>query len=199
MLLRVHRFIPATKVEGPGIRACIQVQGCPIHCPGCAVPFTWAEDGGITMEVEQLAEQILQGPEVEGITFLGGEPFAQARALAHLGGILKNEGLSIMTFTGYLLENLQQSGKQDDLDLLGVTDLLIDGPFQKDRLDTSRPWVGSSNQRYHFLSDRYLHLQDQLKDIPNRLEVRLAPDGRVMVNGLAEVSDLEDLFGRLLL
>ncbi|GAA0135217.1 hypothetical protein YSY43_20570 [Paenibacillus sp. YSY-4.3] len=150
------------------------------------------------MEVEQLAEQILQGPEVEGVTFLGGEPFAQARALAQLGGILKNEGLSVMNFTGYLIENLRGSGNQDYLDLLAVTDLLIDGPFQKESLDTSRPWVGSSNQRYHFLSDRYLHLQDQLTEIPNRLEVRLAPDGRVKVNGLAEVKDLEDLFGRLL-
>ncbi|WP_055107114.1 hypothetical protein [Paenibacillus ihumii] len=65
-------------------------------------------------------------------------------------------------------------------------------------VDTSRPWVGSSNQRYHFLTERYAHLQEQLTEIPNRPEVRLAPDGRVMVNGLAEVKDLEDLFGRLL-
>lgn len=198
MVLQVHRFIPTTKVEGPGIRACIQVQGCPIHCLGCAVPFTWAEDGGVTLEVGQLAEQILQGPEVEGVTFLGGEPFAQARALAKLGNILKKEGLTVMTFTGFLIEKLMSSGNDDYLSLLAVTDLLIDGPFQRDRLDTSRPWVGSSNQRYHFLSDRYLHLQEQLTEIPNRLEVRLAPDGRVMVNGLAEVKDLEELFGRLL-
>lgn len=198
MLLRVHRFLPTTKVEGPGIRACIQVQGCPIHCAGCAVPFTWPEDGGFTMGVDQLAEQILQGPAIEGVTFLGGEPFAQAQALAALGRILKQEGLSVMTFTGYLLENLQQSGNQDYLDLLAITDLLIDGPFQIEHLDTSRPWVGSSNQRYHFLTERYLHLKERMTDIPNRLEVRLTPDGRVMVNGLAEVGDLKDLFRGLL-
>ncbi|MBP1994145.1 radical SAM protein [Paenibacillus eucommiae] len=81
---------------------------------------------------------------------------------------------------------------------MAITDLLIDGPFQKERLNTSRPWVGSSNQRYHFLTERYLHLKERLTDIPNRLEVRLTPDGRVMVNGLAEVGDLEDLFGGLL-
>lgn len=198
MQLRVHQFIPLTKVEGPGIRACIQVQGCPIHCPGCAVPFTWADNGGVDMDVDQLVSRILGGPAVEGITFLGGEPFYQARALAELGSRLKEEGLSVMTFTGYLLEDLQQSGNRDYLDLLSVTDLLVDGPFQREHLDTSRPWVGSSNQRYHFLTDRYLHLRENLLEIPNRLEVRLSPDGRVKVNGLAEVRDLEDLFGRLL-
>ena len=198
MNLRLHQFIPETKVEGPGTRACIQVQGCPIRCTGCAVPFTWEEDEGFTVEVDQLAEQILRDSKIDGVTFLGGEPFAQARALTKLGRILKQEGLSVVTFTGYLLEYLQNSGNQDHLELLAVTDLLIDGPFQIKNVDTSRPWVGSTNQRYHFLTDRYLYLKEQLTEIPNRLEVRLTPDGRVLVNGLAEAKDLEDLFGRLL-
>ncbi|WP_338552775.1 4Fe-4S single cluster domain-containing protein [Paenibacillus sp. KS-LC4] len=193
MVLRVHRFLPSTAVEGPGIRACLQVQGCPIHCPGCAVPFTWPEDGGMTMEVEQLAEQILNGPEVEGITFLGGEPFEQAGELARLARILRASGLSVMTFTGYLVENLRSAGRADWLELLAATDLLIDGPFERERLDTSRPWVGSANQRYHFLTDRYLDLKESLTDIPNRLEVRITPDGRVMINGLAELKDLRAL------
>ena len=198
MALSVHKFMPETRVEGPGVRACLQVQGCPIRCPGCAVPFTWPDNGGYSLEVEELADRILRGPAVEGITFLGGEPFAQAGELAKLGRLLKREGLSVMTFTGYLLEDLREARNPDYDALLGVTDLLIDGPFQRERLDTSRPWVGSSNQRYHFLSDRYASLKDDLKAIPNRLEVRLSPDGRVMANGLAEVEDLEALFGKLL-
>lgn len=198
MSLRIHRFLPSTKVEGPGTRACLQVQGCPIHCPGCAVPFTWQEDGGIIVEVEELAEKILRGPEIEGITFLGGEPFAQAGELAKLAGILKPEGLSVMTFTGYLLEDLCQSGDSNTMKLLAATDLLVDGPFMRELLDTSRPWVGSSNQRYHFLTDRYCYLETQLNNIPNRLEVRLEPDGRVSVNGLAKIKDLEALFRDLL-
>lgn len=198
MALRIHRFLPSTKVEGPGTRACLQVQGCPIHCPGCAVPFTWPEDGGLTMEVEDLAQQILSDPDVEGITFLGGEPFAQAGELARLARILRSEGLSIMTFTGYILEDLRTAGREDWLELLAVTDLLIDGPFERDRVDTSRPWIGSANQRYHFLTNRYIHLSDELTNIPNRLEVRIAPDGRVMINGLAELKDLRALFDNLI-
>jgi anaerobic ribonucleoside-triphosphate reductase activating protein len=198
MILRVHQIIPKTKVEGPGTRACIQVQGCPIRCKGCAVPFTWEADGGFTVEVEQLADRIVRDPEIEGVTFLGGEPFAQARALAELGKMVRQKGLSVVTFTGYTLEYLQKAGNPDYLDLLAVTDLLIDGPFQMERLDTSRPWVGSSNQRYHFLTDRYLDLKERLTQIPNRLEVRLMPDGRVLVNGLAETKVLEELLEGLL-
>lgn len=198
MQLYVHQYIPKTKVEGPGIRACIQVQGCPIRCPGCAVPFTWPENGGIATDVDELAEKIINTDEIEGVTFLGGEPFAQAEALAKLGRMVRDQGLSVMTFTGYIYEELVAAGNQHYSDLIAVTDLLIDGPFQQENLDTSRPWVGSSNQRYHFLTDRYVYLQNQLLDIPNRLEVRLDPDGRVRVNGLAELTDLEDLFGKLI-
>ncbi|WP_188541037.1 hypothetical protein [Paenibacillus segetis] len=60
-------------------------------------------------------------------------------------------------------------------------------------MDTSRPWIGSANQRYHFLTELYMHLADELMNIPNRLEVRIAPDGRVMINGLAELKDLRAL------
>jgi anaerobic ribonucleoside-triphosphate reductase activating protein len=45
--------------------------------------------------------------------------------------------------------------------------------------------VGSANQRFHFLTSRYAHLAERLTTIPNRLEVRLRPDGRIEINGLA--------------
>jgi len=70
------------------VRACITVQGCPIRCPGCAVPWTWNTDGGFEVEVEELATRVMEGPPVEGITLIGGEPFAQAMACAELAGTL---------------------------------------------------------------------------------------------------------------
>ena len=194
MLLRMHRFLPHTRAEGPGERACLWVQGCPIHCPGCAVPWTWPEDGGQVVEVHDLAGRILHGPPVEGVTFLGGEPFAQAEALAVLGGMLRQRGLSVMTFTGYVLEAIRRSPRQGWHDLLAVTDLLIDGPYRRGRTDLSRPWVGSTNQRYHFLTPRYRHLEGDLVNLPNRLEIRLQRDGRILVNGIARVEDLHELF-----
>lgn len=192
-MLRVHRFLPFTRAEGPGERACVWVQGCPIHCPGCAVPGLWPEDGGEEVAVDDLVARVLAGPPVEGITFLGGEPFAQAEPLAHLGRTLQDAGLSVVTFTGYVLEDLRQSPRKDWCDLLEVTDLLIDGPYRRDQADLSRPWVGSANQRYHFLMSRYRQLEPKLATVPNRLEIRLESDGSVRINGMASLETLEQI------
>ena len=194
MNLRIHRYLPFTRVEGPGDRACLWVQGCPIHCPGCAVPWTWPDEGGELVDVDEFIDRMLQGPKVEGVTFVGGEPFAQAAALARIGCRMHREGLSVVTFTGYVLEDIIQSQRADWLDLLSVTDLLIDGPYRSDLADSSRPWVGSSNQRYHFLTDRYRHLANDIDSIPNRLEVRLQRDGKVLVNGMASAQQLIEIF-----
>ena len=91
------------------------------------------------------------------------------------------------------MEFLQDAKRQDYDELLKQTDLLIDGPFQKDNMDMSRPWVGSRNQRYHFLTTRYLHLAGMLDVIPNRIEVRLKPDGSIFVSGLGQVDDMQYL------
>ena len=192
-MLRIHKFLPLTRVEGPGDRASIWVQGCPIRCKGCAVPWTWPNEGGHLVSVERFSQRILDGPKVEGVTFLGGEPFAQAAGLAELGGILQNAGLSVMTFTGYLLESIKSDGRPEWLRLLGITDLLIDGPYIESCADLSRPWVGSSNQRFHFLTDRYRHLEKSLLEIPNRVEIRILPSGEMSLNGMIGSEDLQSL------
>ena len=76
-----------------------------------------------------------------------------------------------------------------------MTDLLIDGPFVRGRLDLSRPWAGSANQRYHVLTDRYRHLEPELARIPQRLEVRVHLDGRLELNGMITDADLAELIG----
>lgn len=193
MDLRIFQFISHTNAEGPGTRACIQVQGCPIHCAGCALPQTWSMDGGRLVDADLLVDKIISDATLEGVTFLGGEPFAQAAALAYIGRRIKRHGLSVVTFTGYLLEEIKGAARPDYDELLAVTDLLIDGPFQKDCVDFSRPWVGSRNQRYHFLTDRYQQLADEISSIPNRIEVRLKPDGRVLINGLARTEEMSSI------
>ncbi|MEN6292687.1 MAG: 4Fe-4S single cluster domain-containing protein [Methanobacterium sp.] len=194
MFIRIRRFLPETKVEGPGNRACIWVQGCSIQCPDCAVPESWSTSGGEKVKVGELAQKILNMPNIEGITFSGGEPFDQAESLASLGRIVQKEGLSVVTFTGYTLENIQNSVDSRWYDLLSVTDLLIDGPYISEESDPNALWVGSSNQRYHFLTPRYRHLKYEISDISNRIEVRIQEDGSILVNGMANFSKLEDIF-----
>jgi anaerobic ribonucleoside-triphosphate reductase activating protein len=192
-VIRLHRLVPVSAAEGPGRRAALWVQGCSIRCVGCFNPHTWNADGGELVSVDELATVIERTSGIEGVTFLGGEPFDQARPLAELGARCRDSGLSVMTFSGHTLERLQGDDIPGARELLAVTDLLVDGPFDAARPDRLRPWVGSTNQRFVFLTDRYRHLEQQLHAIPDRLEVRLHRDGTIWVNGMASASTLQAL------
>ena len=189
-VLRVHRFLPETEVEGPGRRAALWVQGCPIQCPGCANGATWSFDGGNQINVEDLFGQIRKLKNIEGVTFIGGEPFSQARALAALGQLCRKHGLSVVTFTGYEHSHLVSTRRGDWNALLAVTDLLLAGPFLEGQKDFSRPWVGSRNQEFVFLTDRYRYLQTDSCPAKNGLEIQIASDGGVRLNGLVPVEDI---------
>ncbi|MCH6268210.1 anaerobic ribonucleoside-triphosphate reductase activating protein [Neobacillus citreus] len=196
-VLRLSRIEKRTKVEGPGLRYCIWVQGCPIHCEGCFNPHTWDPNGGRLMDIDEIYEDIKRtleaSPELEGVTFLGGEPFSQAQALTTLAQKIKELNLSIVTFTGYEYEAILKSPNSSWHSLLKETDLLIDGPYIQSQHDLGRPWIGSKNQQYRFLTDVYKHLEAKLSEIPNKLEIRLHPDGTISANGMAEPIDLHML------
>lgn len=189
-LIRVHRFLPSTEVEGPGVRAALWVQGCPIRCPGCGNLPTWSFAAGELVSVAAMFKRISNQKAIEGVTFVGGEPFSQARVLASLGRLCRKHGLSVVTFTGYEHSRLVTSGREDWNNLLAVTDLLLAGPFREDLKDFSRPWVGSRNQEVIFLTDRYRHLESQGFSCRNSLETQIASDGAVRLNGLVPVEDI---------
>jgi hypothetical protein len=69
----------------------------------------------------------------------------------------------------------------------------VDGPYLAAHPDTSRPWIGSQNQRFHFFTDRYIHLQNRLTELPDRLQVTVRADGTVSINGWASPNTLETL------
>lgn len=197
-VIRVLRFLPATVAEGPGRRAALWVQGCSIRCPGCFNPHSWLAGGGEPVGWAELAGAVRDAAAthgIEGLTLLGGEPFDQAGPLANLAEAVRAEGLSVMTFTGHVLEALRSAGRDDWDRLLAHTDLLVDGPYIAERPERRRPWVGSDNQRFWFLTDRYAHLAAELEALPNRLEVRISRSGEVAVNGFATTAALEDLLG----
>lgn len=149
MKVRVHKILKNTKVEGPGTRYCIWFQGCSRRCKGCWAKATWVGDGGEELDVQEVLEDILKTQGIEGVTFLGGEPFEQPEALKFLASGVKDAGLSVLCFTGGKIEDIK------DREILNYIDLLIDGEYREEEQDFSRPWVGSKNQRYHFLTERY--------------------------------------------
>lgn len=189
MNLRVYKILEKTRVEGPQIRFCIWVQGCSRHCKGCGAIHTWDKEKGILLDIEELFERIKNNAEIEGVTFLGGEPFEQAQPLSELAQKIKTLNLGLITFTGYTLEELQAKNDVYISKLIKNTDLLIDGAFDVEKFDLSRPWVGSSNQKYHFLTNRYN--KEEVLGIKNKVEVRFQKDGSVFINGMGDFEEIK--------
>ena len=188
--MRLHRLIPRTRAEGPGMRFTVWVQGCRNACPGCYSTDLWDPAGGYGIAPEELLRQIRAAEGIEGITFLGGEPMEQAAELAWVAAEAQKMGLSVLTFTGLTYEGLLEEGDPDRLALLEHTDLLIDGPYLRELHDTSRPWVGSKNQRYLFLTDRYR--MEDVEKCRNRVEFRLDKNGVLRLNGMGDFAALEE-------
>lgn len=149
MELRIAGTANDSIVDGPGIRFTIFTQGCPHHCEGCHNPETHDPNGGEVVDTADLLAKIKANPLLDGVTFSGGEPFCQAKALADLGREIKSLGLNIVTYTGYTFEKLYADRHENGWgELLAVTDHLVDGPFILAQKDWEIKFRGSSNQRY---------------------------------------------------
>ena len=145
-MLDLSGIVQDSIVDGPGIRTTIFSQGCPHHCPGCHNPETWAFGCGTPMEEETLLEIVRSNPLCRGVTFSGGEPFAQPKGFAKLANLLKEQGYEVASYTGYTFEDLLK-GTEDQKQLLSTIDILIDGPFLLAEKSLEVPFRGSKNQR----------------------------------------------------
>lgn len=183
-MLMVAQVVPSTQAEGPGIRTAIWLQGCPLRCPGCCNPEMLRFEGGVATPISDLKETLLaakKNSNIEGFTLMGGEPFSQPQGSAILAEFAQENELSVMIFSGFTIEELREKNDSDVDRLLEATDILVDGPYQRELPDQSRRWIGSQNQRIHFLTDRYGELDACWKE-SDTLEIRLQ-DGEVSVNG----------------
>jgi pyruvate formate lyase activating enzyme len=57
---RISSFQSLGTVDGPGIRAVVFMQGCPLRCHCCHNPETWETDGGEEITAEELLQKILR-------------------------------------------------------------------------------------------------------------------------------------------
>ena len=181
--IRLHRLEPASRVNGPGLRAVIWVQGCALGCPGCFNPETHATRGGEIWPVEKLVERIIEistkEVRLEGLTISGGEPLHQHRALARLlQQVREKTGLSILVFTGYDWEELKRLKGIDRF--LAYVDVLIAGRYVASRR-LAQGLVGSSNKIAHFLTSRYAPAD--LEAVP-QAEIIVKPDGEIILSGI---------------
>ena len=185
-VLGVGARVPVTRAEGPGARYALWLQGCSIRCPGCCNPHLFEPSGGERVGgAVLLAEMRHVRDEIEGLTVLGGEPFDQAEALLPVLRGACDLGLSVVVFSGFTLEELRARPEGAVRDVLGTIDVLVDGRYDASRPETERLWAGSTNQRFHYFTDRYSPaIERPDADEPLRsVEVRLGADGRVSANG----------------
>jgi len=136
-------------VDGPGLRFTVFTQGCPHHCDGCHNPQTHDFDGGEETTVAELVKKLLGNPLTDGLTLSGGEPFAQARECAELAAAARAAKLNVWAYSGYTFEELLELAKThpEIMRLLELTDVLVDGRFEKDGRSLELKWRGSRNQR----------------------------------------------------
>lgn len=167
--------------NGDGCRVTLFCSGCRNHCEKCFNRETWNFKFGQEFTDDTLNEIIeaLRPDYIDGITFLGGEPFEPEnqpvilKIIKEIKEKLPNK--TIWSFTGYILEydliNLEEDSYNPRLwglsrftkhtryteEILQNLDVLIDGRFVFKLKDPSLIFRGSSNQRI-------INVKDTLKE-----------------------------------
>lgn len=143
--------------NGVGVRTSLFVSGCRNHCQGCFNTGTWSFEMGepFTPQVEDQIIASLEPAYVLGLSLLGGEPMEPENQRALLPFLRRLKGRhphkSVWLYTGFTWEELTQGPSRACIEvtpeLLGLVDVMVDGPFVLDQKDISLRFRGSSNQR----------------------------------------------------
>ena len=167
-------------VNGPGCRFVVWTQGCHLACPQCWNKHTWSFAKKSMMSVDALFEKIAATQGISGVTFTGGEPFLQAKALAALATRIKEElRLDLQIFTGFEIHELQKAPQKR---LLALADIVVAGRF-----DPSRP---NNNQKKHEISG---NVRWQFNN--SKVEVEIDEEGNLTITGYPTDKLIVDIKG----
>ncbi|MGO8786259.1 MAG: 4Fe-4S single cluster domain-containing protein, partial [Terriglobia bacterium] len=191
----LHALIPASRANGPGIRAVVFFQGCSIGCVGCWNPNSHQFHGAEIAD-DDVVQKVLRAHQehtLEGVTFSGGEPMQQADSLLRLIQGLHQQApeLSFGMFSGHAEHELAQGqywvwadGSSEPRrkrlwqEIGACLDFAILGRFNHAQ-PSSLPLRTSRNQVLRLFSDRYTPA-DFSEEL---IEVSIHEGGRAEVTG----------------
>lgn len=140
----VANIVDNTIVDGEGFRSSLYVSGCDICCVDCHNKELWDIKVGTEMSVDEVFDKIIR--DITNVTFIGGEPMMQAKALSNLARKIKNETeKTIWIYSGHSFEEILED--ENYFNLLKYCDILVDGKFDKAYFKNNLKFRGSTNQR----------------------------------------------------
>lgn len=147
--VRLSGIVSESVVDGTGFRMTVFTQGCKHNCKGCHNPQTHDLNGGETVDLQFILDEVDKDPLLDGITLSGGEPFLQPKPLSLLCEQIHLRKMNIWCYSGYTYEELKELAKEDEdvRALLGEIDVLVDGRFVEKEKDLMLKFRGSRNQR----------------------------------------------------
>ena len=159
MIGRVHSFQSLGTVDGPGIRAVVFMQGCPLRCACCHNPDTWDLSQGTEFTIEALMDKIERLRHYfgknGGVTVSGGEPLLQADFVAELFSACHDRGINTALDTSGCIYNEKVEH------LLKLSDLVILDYKYTNSCDYEK-YVGMEKEKVDFFLEK---LEQMKKDI----------------------------------
>lgn len=153
---RIHSFQSLGTADGPGVRAVVFMQGCPLRCACCHNPDTWDFNGGTEVTPDEIFRKIKRlknyfGAD-GGVTVSGGEPLMQPEFIKELFTLCKTDGITTAIDTSGCVLNDKIK------EVLNLTDtVLLDYKYITDELYKTK--VGTEKSKVdEFLS--YLNSQN---------------------------------------
>lgn len=152
------KILPFDLANGTGVRISLFVSGCRFHCLGCFNQESQDFDFGkpFTQNTVKTILNLVSNPYVSGLSILGGDPIWQdGQGLKNLRVLMQEiHRLNKTTWiwSGFTWEEIMDINKDDYIsilrkDVIALSDVFIDGRFEKDLKDLTLKWRGSSNQR----------------------------------------------------
>lgn len=149
-MINIHRYevVENEHLYGPGKRLLLFTQGCSLRCKGCTNQHLWEFGKGIYVTIEEILNQCTY---LDGITLHGGEPLDQANVLVKLIKKLKQQGKTVILFTGYIFKELNKVQRQ----AWASSDIVISGRYEEENRNIYLQFRGSTNQKVFTHKGKY--------------------------------------------